>query len=107
MINETTGGDEMEGFDTYAAILVKAGAKFVEPKKHGFSRAYALDSFGTHIVFSVFKNLVTAKFGVVEVKADELTIDGCWPNGFKTNLNLMLKGEPCCVIPIEEYAVKS
>ena len=94
----------MKGFDYYADMLAKAGAVPCRLNKHGWTRRYELNALGQVIEFIVFKNRVYAAFGLAVVVCDDLSIDGCWPNRYKTNLNMIYGGNVCCVIPIAKWS---
>ena len=93
----------MSNFDNYEKVILAAGAVAVNHDEYGFTRRYELTKFGQTVTFEIYKNIVNAYFGLFQVIADEVSIDGCWPNHYKLNLNMLRNGDKVCVIPLEEY----
>ena len=95
-----------KSFDIFSEKIKKAGGEFINHDEYGFSRTMQLDSFGQDVKFIVQSKMVTVKFGDVSLWADSFSIDGCYPNRYKLNLNCSYLGNRVCFIPIEKYKDK-
>ncbi len=91
-------------FDNFEKVLKSVGGEFCDVDDIGFSRRIAVDCLGTKVVFEWFKNLCNAYIGDIEVCwFDDITVDGCFPNRFKRNINVVKNGTSIAIFPIERY----
>lgn len=74
-----------------------------DPDKYGFNRTFEFDTRGKHYKIVWFTNVSTLYIGEFELKFDSICIDGCYPNGFRTNINFRWNDKTIGVLPIEEY----
>ena len=77
--------------------------KWINTDEFGFSRTCEFVIRGVHYKILWYTNLCTLYIGEFELLFDEIRVDGCYPNGFKTNMTFTLNGFTTGNIPIEEY----
>ena len=68
-----------------------------------FERVHEFDIAGQHYRLVWHVNAMSVFIGNAEVYCNGLSVDGCWPNRYKTNLNLALDGSTVLIIPLEEW----
>ncbi len=94
----------MISFESFEKLLINAGGKFVNYDRNGFSRRIKVDCLGTDVVFEWWKNCCCAYIGIIKIcQFDNITINGCFPNRFKLNIEGLKDGVSMAVFPIEEY----
>mgnify|MGYP005869426081 CR=1 FL=1 len=69
----------------------------------GFWRTFEFEALGQKYQLKYFKNLCNLYIGGFQLIATHASIDGCWPNIYKKNLNLGNETEVLAVIPLEKY----
>jgi len=72
-----------------------------------FWRVVDFNIFSDSFSIIWYKNLITLKTytengNIIEIKFHNMTINGNFPNKFKTNINFLFNNETICVIPFEK-----
>jgi len=69
----------------------------------GFYRSFTFDALGNEYVFTFYQNQCHITRDGLQINFTHASIDGCWPNKYKENLNLVIANEIVAIIPLTEY----
>ncbi|WP_113870221.1 hypothetical protein [Paraliobacillus ryukyuensis] len=69
-----------------------------------YNRIFEFEVRGKTYQIEWWVNVSYLSLGELTVVFDDISIDGCWPNRFKNNINFLNQKETIAVLPLEEYA---
>ena len=96
----------MPTIDELDSALAHHGIANLTRSKTGdelFDRVLEFDIGGQHYRIVWHVNAMSVFIGNAEVHCNGLSVDGCWPNKYKTNLNFSVNGQTALIIPLEAY----
>jgi len=93
----------MISFEEFEEKLISIGGEIMHDNKF-FNRKIKVNALGVEVIFEWYKNLCNAYIGNICICwFNDITIDGCFPNHFKTNINLVRDKKKIAIVPIENY----
>jgi hypothetical protein len=68
-----------------------------------FWRSFEFERFGQEYKITWYHNLSYIHIGESQINFTHFSLDGCWPNSYKLNLNLGTEENIYCIVPLEKY----